>query len=99
MNTLTEWFWAQEHLSSAIGLREDEATLCVGCFEELLGRELQPEDFAASEPPDDLLASERLRTRMGLAAIDRDEAALAGGLVWTSKPNPSATDEGWLDAH
>lgn len=41
----TEWYMVTDDLWWAAGLREHDGTLCVGCLEGILGRDLRVQDF------------------------------------------------------
>lgn len=71
----TEWFMVHDHLWFSTGLRSHDATLCLGCFEEILGRELRPDDFVAVEANRPCeTTSARLLERMGILKMYTDEA-------------------------
>jgi len=105
-DTLYEWFTVHDDLWARMGFRYDDATLCIGCFEKILGRRLQPDDFADAEiherDPD--LMSARLVSRMGMKKVLCNAAGeVQPGTAPEPEPTlehlpPAADGEAWLGA-
>jgi hypothetical protein len=61
-------------LWASLGLGTHDAVYCVGCFEELLGRQLSPADFQRLpvNKPDADIMTDRLLDRLGLRRAGTD---------------------------
>lgn len=69
-----EWYTVHDQIWAETGLGTHDAVLCVGCLEQRLGRQLQPEDFpdVPTNKPQ-VNDSERLLDRKGYKLMCGDE--------------------------
>jgi hypothetical protein len=64
-NAESEVYTLQEKVWAKTGLQPMEGCLCIGCVEKRIGRRLEPKDFVADHPFNEMPGTERLLSRRG----------------------------------